>query len=160
MHKISVPLDHQRICPSYGTPPGDTPSSPPHDAPRPDGASSSPQYPPKPWGEPDASAPEQDDSQPGGTPDSPEDFPQPWGEPEESPQEPPQPWSPSNNAQPPANTYAPEYPSGYVPVAPGPVIIDSELHYGGKSSHVECSGVNAGHTQDTTTGGDGCANAS
>ncbi|KAJ8197548.1 hypothetical protein LV164_007154 [Aspergillus fumigatus] len=144
----------------YGTPPGGTPSSPPHDAPRPDGASSSPQYPPKPWGEPDASAPEQDDSQPGGTPDSPEDFPQPWGEPEESPQEPPQPWSPSNNAQPPANTYAPEYPSGYVPVAPGPVIIDSELHYGGKSSHVECSGVNAGHTQDTTTGGDGCANAS
>ncbi|EAL94051.2 multicopper oxidase abr1 [Aspergillus fumigatus Af293] len=160
MHKISVPLDHQRICPSYGTPPGGTPSSPPHDAPRPDGASGSPQYPPKPWGEPDASAPEQDDSQPGGTPDSPEDFPQPWGEPEESPQEPPQPWSPSNNAQPPANTYAPEYPSGYVPVAPGPVIIDSELHYGGKSSHVECSGVNAGHTQDTTTGGDGCANAS
>ncbi|KMK61285.1 conidial pigment biosynthesis oxidase Abr1/brown 1 [Aspergillus fumigatus Z5] len=145
---------------TYGTPPGGTPSSPPHDAPRPDGASGSPQYPPKPWGEPDASAPEQDDSQPGGTPDSPEDFPQPWGEPEESPQEPPQPWSPSNNAQPPANTYAPEYPSGYVPVAPGPVIIDSELHYGGKSSHVECSGVNAGHTQDTTTGGDGCANAS
>ncbi|KAL5692095.1 hypothetical protein EMGR_006275 [Emarellia grisea] len=151
---------HTDLSYDYGTPPGDTPSSPPHDAPRPDGASSSPQYPPKPWGEPDASAPEQDDSQPGGTPDSPEDFPQPWGEPEESPQEPPQPWSPSNNAQPPANTYAPEYPSGYVPVAPGPVIIDSELHYGGKSSHVECSGVNAGHTQDTTTGGDGCANAS
>ncbi|GFF69604.1 iron transport multicopper oxidase FET3, partial [Aspergillus lentulus] len=65
-----------------------------------------------------------------------------------------------SNAAPPANNYAQGYPSGYVPVAPGPVIIDSELHYGGKSSHVGSSGVNAGHRDEMTADSDGDASAS
>ncbi|KAG2003852.1 hypothetical protein GB937_009345 [Aspergillus fischeri] len=220
MHDISVPLDHQRICPSYGTPPGgntppydappaeDTtppaspqdpqpggnpppngtppaenttpPSPPPQDAPQPGGAPGSPpQYPPQPWGKPGASPP-QDAPQPGGAPGSPPQYsPQPWGKPGASPpQQPPQPWSQPSNAQPPANNYAqgypgtpskPQppannygqgYPSGYAPVAPGPVIIDSEFHYGGKSSHVGSSGVNAGHRDGMTAESEGDASAS
>ncbi|GIJ89445.1 multicopper oxidase abr1 [Aspergillus pseudoviridinutans] len=191
LHDISVPLDHQKICPSYGTPAGD--NTPPNDAPPADdtnkpispaqdtpqaggspgsapaqytpqpggnsGPSALPQYTPQPSGAP-SSAPAQYIPQPEGPPGSPpaQYTPQPWGNqgPPPPAQYTPQPWSPPSNAAPPANNYPPAYaqgyPAGYVPVAPGPIIIDSEFHSGGKSSHVESSGVKTGHDGEARHG--------
>ncbi|KAF4158038.1 hypothetical protein CNMCM8927_005443 [Aspergillus lentulus] len=236
LHDISVPLDHQKICPSYGTPPGGntpppndappvestTPPSPPPQDTQPGDNPPANDPPPAENSAPSSPPPTQDAPQPGGSSGSPPPQypPQTWDKPgaspppQQPPQQPPQSWSQSSNAQPPANNYAQGYPatpsnaappannyvqgypatpsnaappantyaqgypatpsnaappannyaqgypSGYVPVAPGPVIIDSELHYGGKSSHVGSSGVNAGHRDEMTADSDGDASAS
>ncbi|RLL98819.1 Multicopper oxidase abr1 [Aspergillus turcosus] len=49
MKGIEVPLDHQRICPSYGTPPGGSTAPQPSGSP---GPSPPAQYTAKPWGSP------------------------------------------------------------------------------------------------------------
>ncbi|KAF7117492.1 hypothetical protein CNMCM5793_006474 [Aspergillus hiratsukae] len=53
MKGIEVPLDHQRICPSYGTPPGGNPAPQYPPQPAPPVPSPPAQNTPKPWGSPD-----------------------------------------------------------------------------------------------------------
>ncbi|KAF7177761.1 hypothetical protein CNMCM7691_006195 [Aspergillus felis] len=146
---------------NYGTPPGG--DTPPNDAPPAEDTNkplSPPQDTPQAGGSP-GSAPAQYTPQPGVNPGPsapPQYTPQPWGNQGPSPpaQYTPQPSSPPSNAAPPANNYPPAYeqgyPADYVPLAPGPIIIDSEFHSGGKSSHVESSGVKTGHDGDARHG--------
>ncbi|RHZ64907.1 uncharacterized protein CDV56_103680 [Aspergillus thermomutatus] len=117
MQDISVPLHQQRICPSYGTPPGDN-SAPNDDTPGDDTTPGS--YPPapqytQPWGSPSTAAPS--------TNDYPAGYGQGYGY---------------------GHGYGNDSPSGSgaAAAASAPSVADSEYYYDGKTDYVETSDVN------------------
>ncbi|EAW14605.1 multicopper oxidase abr1 [Aspergillus clavatus NRRL 1] len=194
MQDIQIPLDHQRICPSYGAPPGDSGEDTPGDETPGDDTSdngtpdeSSPDGEPPSNGTPEEDGPSgetpgagtpyhgtHDGSSPGGetpgngspdedgpggeTPGAGTPYPgtpngnSPGGEiPGGLPSNPPFGLAPhgyppfgGNHENPSSDGWANGFKPSDKPVFPGPVVYDSEYHYGGKVESHKTYGVNSG----------------